>query len=171
MTGKDILECVQCSKSIIDTDSDGENASPILKSSKMRNIMKKKIQRVKTGGPRTLQRRKNRQRKPQRRNHQREVVNEINSSSEMRKTVKINGYDFDALIDTRFAHNILIFFFRCGQLIFRMADCEVKALLQAPLASPRGTMSPTGERSDEGTSELKRIRWDRKRGRRASAEQ
>ncbi|GFT87499.1 hypothetical protein TNCV_1638871 [Trichonephila clavipes] len=28
------------------------------------------------------------------------VVNEINSSSEMRKTVKINGYDFDALIDT-----------------------------------------------------------------------
>ncbi|GFT41065.1 retrovirus-related Pol polyprotein from transposon 17.6 [Trichonephila clavipes] len=32
-------------------------------------------------------------------------------------------------------------------------------------------MSPTGERSDEGTSELKRIRWDHKRGRRASAEQ
>ncbi|GFU59490.1 uncharacterized protein TNCV_1515571 [Trichonephila clavipes] len=29
-----------------------------------------------------------------------EVVNEINSSSEMRKTVKINDYDFDALIDT-----------------------------------------------------------------------
>ncbi|GFW89034.1 hypothetical protein TNCV_2684681 [Trichonephila clavipes] len=29
-----------------------------------------------------------------------EVVNEINSSTEMRKTVKINGYDFDALIDT-----------------------------------------------------------------------
>ncbi|GFX23214.1 transposon Tf2-9 polyprotein [Trichonephila clavipes] len=29
-----------------------------------------------------------------------EVVNEINSSSEMSKTVKINGYDFDALIDT-----------------------------------------------------------------------
>ncbi|GFU54607.1 uncharacterized protein TNCV_2160801 [Trichonephila clavipes] len=29
-----------------------------------------------------------------------EVVNEINSSSEMCKTVKINGYDFDALIDT-----------------------------------------------------------------------
>ncbi|GFU76396.1 hypothetical protein TNCV_2159031 [Trichonephila clavipes] len=71
-------------------------------------IDKAKIQRVKTGGPRTLQRRnrqrkpqrRNRQRKPQRRNHQREVVNEINSSSEMRKTVKINGYDFDALIDT-----------------------------------------------------------------------
>ncbi|GFV02092.1 hypothetical protein TNCV_3719131 [Trichonephila clavipes] len=29
-----------------------------------------------------------------------EVVNEINSSSEMRKTVKINGYYCDALIDT-----------------------------------------------------------------------
>ncbi|GFX72264.1 hypothetical protein TNCV_4551861 [Trichonephila clavipes] len=41
MTGKDILECIQSSKSIIDTDSDGENASPILKSSEMRNIMKK----------------------------------------------------------------------------------------------------------------------------------
>ncbi|GFV05586.1 hypothetical protein TNCV_227971 [Trichonephila clavipes] len=32
-------------------------------------------------------------------------------------------------------------------------------------------MSPTGERRDEGTSELNRIRWDRKRGRRASAKQ
>ncbi|GFW08960.1 hypothetical protein TNCV_3475081 [Trichonephila clavipes] len=32
-------------------------------------------------------------------------------------------------------------------------------------------MSPTGERSDEGTSELNRIRLDRKRGRRASAKQ
>ncbi|GFQ76582.1 retrovirus-related Pol polyprotein from transposon 17.6 [Trichonephila clavata] len=29
-----------------------------------------------------------------------EVVNEINSSTKMRKTVKINEYDFDALIDT-----------------------------------------------------------------------
>ncbi|GFX39526.1 hypothetical protein TNCV_2102721 [Trichonephila clavipes] len=29
-----------------------------------------------------------------------EVVNEINSPSEMRKTVKINGYDFDVFIDT-----------------------------------------------------------------------
>ncbi|GFT86090.1 hypothetical protein TNCV_3257051 [Trichonephila clavipes] len=29
-----------------------------------------------------------------------EVVNEINSSTEMRNTVKINGYGFDALIDT-----------------------------------------------------------------------
>ncbi|GFT95818.1 hypothetical protein TNCV_311711 [Trichonephila clavipes] len=45
MTGKDILECVKSSKSIIDSDSDGENemnnASPVLKSSEMRNIMKK----------------------------------------------------------------------------------------------------------------------------------
>ncbi|GFW84437.1 hypothetical protein TNCV_3089541 [Trichonephila clavipes] len=32
-------------------------------------------------------------------------------------------------------------------------------------------MSPTGERRDEGTSELNRIRLDRKRGRRASAKQ
>ncbi|GFT60638.1 hypothetical protein TNCV_1789271 [Trichonephila clavipes] len=136
-------------------------------------ISKAKIQRVKTGGPRTLQRR-NRQRKPQRRNHQRtelrgkrqkelsehifknlsdlaslknnfteqltddeyedsapfslESTNDANkqpltppiyhlpspqdvfvpllqtqrnqSQREMRKTVKINGYDFDALIDT-----------------------------------------------------------------------
>ncbi|GFS68851.1 uncharacterized protein TNCV_409301 [Trichonephila clavipes] len=43
-------------------------------------------------------------------------------------------------------------FFRCGQLIFRMADCEVKALLQAPLASPREGNVPDGERieRDEG---------------------
>ncbi|GFX77679.1 hypothetical protein TNCV_1105961 [Trichonephila clavipes] len=41
MTGKDILKCVQSSKSIIDTDSDGENASSVLKSSEMRNVMKK----------------------------------------------------------------------------------------------------------------------------------
>ncbi|GFW91635.1 hypothetical protein TNCV_4500541 [Trichonephila clavipes] len=41
MTGKDILECVQSSKSIIDTDSDGENASPALLSSEIRSIMKK----------------------------------------------------------------------------------------------------------------------------------
>ncbi|GFX02030.1 transposable element Tc3 transposase [Trichonephila clavipes] len=40
MTGKDILECVQSSKNIIDTDSDGENASPILKLSEMRNVIK-----------------------------------------------------------------------------------------------------------------------------------
>ncbi|GFY34998.1 hypothetical protein TNCV_5043741 [Trichonephila clavipes] len=63
-------------------------------------------------------------------------------------------------------------FFRCGQLIFRMADCEVEGTIASPLSIPlERAMSPTGERSDEGTSELKRIRWDRKRGRRASAEQ
>ncbi|GFU47693.1 hypothetical protein TNCV_4464611 [Trichonephila clavipes] len=73
--------------------------NPLGPQERQTRISKAKKQRVKTGGPRTLQRR-NRQRKPQRRNHQREVVNEINSSSEMRKTVKINGYDFDALIDT-----------------------------------------------------------------------
>ncbi|GFX31126.1 hypothetical protein TNCV_2026291 [Trichonephila clavipes] len=42
MTSKDILKCVQSSKSIIDTDSDGDKASPVLKSSEMRNIMKKR---------------------------------------------------------------------------------------------------------------------------------
>ncbi|GFT23780.1 hypothetical protein TNCV_3512252 [Trichonephila clavipes] len=64
-------------------------------------------------------------------------------------------------------------FFRCGQLIFRMADCEVKALLQAPLASPQRGQCPRRGKGEtkEGTSELNRIRWDRKRGRRASAEQ
>ncbi|GFV02127.1 hypothetical protein TNCV_271961 [Trichonephila clavipes] len=37
-----------------------------------------------------------------------------------------------------------------------------------PLSIPlERAMSPTGERSDEGTSELNRIRLDRKRGRRA----
>ncbi|GFU83405.1 hypothetical protein TNCV_2752411 [Trichonephila clavipes] len=48
--------------------------------------------------------------------------------------------------------------------------------LKAPIAALsiplERAMSPTGERSDEeGTSEPDRIRWDRKRGRRASAEQ
>ncbi|GFW88644.1 hypothetical protein TNCV_829131 [Trichonephila clavipes] len=43
MSGKDILECVQSSKSIIDTDFNGENASPVLKSSEMRSILKKVI--------------------------------------------------------------------------------------------------------------------------------
>ncbi|GFV95313.1 hypothetical protein TNCV_4586881 [Trichonephila clavipes] len=43
MISKDILECVQSSKSIIDADSDGENASPVLKSSEMRNTMKNQI--------------------------------------------------------------------------------------------------------------------------------
>ncbi|GFX85322.1 hypothetical protein TNCV_732151 [Trichonephila clavipes] len=118
-----------------------------------------------------------------------EVVNEINSSSEMRKTVKINGYDFDALIDTgstitlirESVHQILgrptlnptkinltsfgllatfWIFFRCGQLIFRMADCEVKALLQAPLASPQRGQCPRRGKGEtkEGTSERDRIR-------------
>ncbi|GFV56041.1 hypothetical protein TNCV_2266271 [Trichonephila clavipes] len=45
MTGKDILEFVQSSKNIIDTDSDLENemnnASPVPKSTEMRNIIKK----------------------------------------------------------------------------------------------------------------------------------
>ncbi|GFY26536.1 hypothetical protein TNCV_2878661 [Trichonephila clavipes] len=44
-THKDVLECVQSSKNIIDTDSDGENgmnsASLVQRSSEMRNIMKK----------------------------------------------------------------------------------------------------------------------------------
>ncbi|GFT23779.1 hypothetical protein TNCV_3512251 [Trichonephila clavipes] len=54
-----------------------------------------------------------------------------------------------------------------------MADCEVKALLQAPLASPQRGQCPRRGKGEtkEGTSELNRIRWDRKRGRRASAEQ
>ncbi|GFY10166.1 uncharacterized protein TNCV_360331 [Trichonephila clavipes] len=62
-------------------------------------------------------------------------------------------------------------FFRCGQLIFRMADCEVEGTIASPPFPLERAMSPTGERSDEGTSELNRIRWDRKRGRRASAKQ
>ncbi|GFX02010.1 hypothetical protein TNCV_371991 [Trichonephila clavipes] len=41
MTAKDVLECVLSSRNIFDTDSDDENASPVLKSSEMRNIMKK----------------------------------------------------------------------------------------------------------------------------------
>ncbi|GFU19234.1 hypothetical protein TNCV_4397941 [Trichonephila clavipes] len=47
---------------------------------------------------------------------------------------------------------------------------KLKALA-SPLASPKRAMSPTGERSDEGTSELDRIRWDSKRGRRALTKQ
>ncbi|GFV08477.1 hypothetical protein TNCV_2936931 [Trichonephila clavipes] len=30
-----------------------------------------------------------------------------------------------------------------------MADCEVEGTIASPLASPRGAMSPTGERRDE----------------------
>ncbi|GFY10066.1 hypothetical protein TNCV_1946111 [Trichonephila clavipes] len=52
-----------------------------------------------------------------------------------------------------------------------MADCEVEGTIASPLASPREGNVPDGERRDEGTSELNRIRWDRKRGRRASAKQ
>ncbi|GFT78457.1 hypothetical protein TNCV_1640431 [Trichonephila clavipes] len=41
-------------------------------------------------------------------------------------------------------------FFRCGQLIFRMADCEVEGTIASPLSIPlERTMSPTGERRDE----------------------
>ncbi|GFY07965.1 uncharacterized protein TNCV_2579971 [Trichonephila clavipes] len=46
----------------------------------------------------------------------------------------------------RFAYNILIFF-RCGQLIFRMDDCEVEGAIASPLSiSPERAMSRTGER-------------------------
>ncbi|GFX71192.1 uncharacterized protein TNCV_3409621 [Trichonephila clavipes] len=50
---------------------------------------------------------------------------------------------------------------------------KLKALLQAPLAFPqRGQCPRRGKGATmEGTSELNRIRWDRKRVRRASAEQ
>ncbi|GFU88448.1 hypothetical protein TNCV_3353881 [Trichonephila clavipes] len=42
-------------------------------------------------------------------------------------------------------------FFRCGQLIFRMADCEVEGTIASPLSIPlERAMSPTGERRDEG---------------------
>ncbi|GFY00214.1 uncharacterized protein TNCV_4664661 [Trichonephila clavipes] len=42
-------------------------------------------------------------------------------------------------------------FFRCGQLIFRMADCEVEGTIASPLSIPlERAMSPKGERSDEG---------------------
>ncbi|GFX41552.1 hypothetical protein TNCV_3109481 [Trichonephila clavipes] len=42
-------------------------------------------------------------------------------------------------------------FFRCGQLIFRMADCEVEGAIASSLSiPPERAMSPTGERSDEG---------------------
>ncbi|GFW61615.1 hypothetical protein TNCV_4796491 [Trichonephila clavipes] len=37
-------------------------------------------------------------------------------------------------------------FFRCGQLIFRMADCEVEGAIASPRGIPqRGAMSPTGK--------------------------
>ncbi|GFW06359.1 hypothetical protein TNCV_38331 [Trichonephila clavipes] len=39
------------------------------------------------------------------------------------------------------------FFFRCGQLIFRMADCEVEGTIASPLASPleRGNVPDGGK--------------------------
>ncbi|GFV09980.1 hypothetical protein TNCV_1952911 [Trichonephila clavipes] len=38
-------------------------------------------------------------------------------------------------------------FFRCGQLIFRMADCEVEGTIASSLSIPlERAMSPTGER-------------------------
>ncbi|GFS99840.1 hypothetical protein TNCV_1062921 [Trichonephila clavipes] len=54
-----------------------------------------------------------------------------------------------------------------------MADCEVEGTIASPLSiPPERAMSPTGKgETKEGTSELDRIRWDRKRGRRASAKQ
>ncbi|GFT27913.1 hypothetical protein TNCV_11131 [Trichonephila clavipes] len=54
-----------------------------------------------------------------------------------------------------------------------MADCEVEGTIASPLSIPlERAMSPTGEgETKEGTSELDRIRWDRKRGRGASAKQ
>ncbi|GFU77721.1 hypothetical protein TNCV_1550041 [Trichonephila clavipes] len=54
-----------------------------------------------------------------------------------------------------------------------MADCEVEGTIASPLSIPlERAMSPTGEgETNEGTSELDRIRLDRKRGRRASAKQ
>ncbi|GFW11869.1 hypothetical protein TNCV_4275401, partial [Trichonephila clavipes] len=43
---------------------------------------------------------------------------------------------------------------------------KLKSTIASPLSIPlERAMSPTGKRRDEGTSELDRIRWDRKRGR------
>ncbi|GFT80667.1 hypothetical protein TNCV_2772881 [Trichonephila clavipes] len=52
-------------------------------------------------------------------------------------------------LEEKFACNILDFL-SCGQ---GWPTVKLKALLQAPLASPKRAMSPTGERRD-GTSEL-----------------
>ncbi|GFU74952.1 hypothetical protein TNCV_3752041 [Trichonephila clavipes] len=59
------------------------------------------------------------------------------------------------------------------QLIFRIADCEVEGTIASPLSIPLERECPRREKGEtkEGTSELDRIRWDRKRGSRASAEQ
>ncbi|GFV15114.1 hypothetical protein TNCV_1743281 [Trichonephila clavipes] len=49
-------------------------------------------------------------------------------------------------------------FFRCGQLIFRMADCEVEGTIASPLSPKKGAMSPTGKERREGRN----IRTERK---------
>ncbi|GFV73737.1 hypothetical protein TNCV_3374351 [Trichonephila clavipes] len=42
-------------------------------------------------------------------------------------------------------------FFRCGQLIFRMADCEVEGTIASPISIPlERAMSPTGKGEKEG---------------------
>ncbi|GFU60847.1 hypothetical protein TNCV_3371831 [Trichonephila clavipes] len=53
-----------------------------------------------------------------------------------------------------------------------MADCEVEGTIASPLSIPlERAMSPTGKgATKDGTSELDRIRLDRKRGRRALTE-
>ncbi|GFW07457.1 hypothetical protein TNCV_3915901 [Trichonephila clavipes] len=55
-------------------------------------------------------------------------------------------------------------FFRCGQLIFRMADCEVEDAIASPRGIPqRGQCPRRGKGAAiEGTSEPGRIRGDRK---------
>ncbi|GFX56311.1 transposable element Tcb1 transposase [Trichonephila clavipes] len=54
-----------------------------------------------------------------------------------------------------------------------MADCEVEGTIANPRSIPQRGQCPRRGKGEtkEGTSELDRIRWDRKRGRRASAEQ
>ncbi|GFX49457.1 hypothetical protein TNCV_3342351 [Trichonephila clavipes] len=125
------------------------------------------------------------------------------SQREMRKTVKIKGYDFDALIDTgstiafntrKCVHQILGrptlnptkinlasfgkvclqhfgFSFAVVSSFSGWPTVKLKALLHAPIASPleRGNV-PDGGKERRRNIRI-RIRWDRKRGRRASAEQ
>ncbi|GFV23226.1 hypothetical protein TNCV_58561 [Trichonephila clavipes] len=66
----------------------------------------------------------------------------------------------------RFACNILDFLSLWSAHFQKMADCEVEGtIVKLPLASPlERAMSRTGKgETKEGTSELDRIRWDRKR--------
>ncbi|GFS99672.1 hypothetical protein TNCV_1972371 [Trichonephila clavipes] len=74
------------------------------------------------------------------------------------KNVLLRQIDFlnSIILDTKlkepnksFACNILDFLFRCGQLILGWPTVKLKALLQAPLASPREGNVPDGERRDE----------------------